>query len=200
MSLDENKARNMTGRPVCSEDHDIQSNDALAWLAMQYVLGELPEIELSAFEERLASDFAACEAVADSTRLMLTLQSAVTEAATVALPEIENRSGRSAKTTPRGSWLALAGATAAAAVLLAAMSLGPNRPRQDQLARADRSASELVSLWRSSSATAEADTDELEVEVAESNHDVAVPNWLFAAVSLEQSKADGDSTEEWQEN
>lgn len=177
-----------------------QNRDSLNWLAVQYVLGELPESDQLAFEERLASDSVACEAVAEATRLMMTLQSAVTDVATVAAPQVVTPGVRSAKTTPRGSWLALAGATTAAAGLLAAMSLGPNGSRQTQLVRVDRSASELVSLWRTGSAAIETEADELDVEVAETNHDVAVPNWLFAAVSLEQGKPAGNSTEELQEN
>lgn len=179
---------------------DAQNRDSLNWLAVQYVLGELPEGELFAFEERLASDSAACEAVAEATRLTLALQSAVADVAIVAAPAIAAPGVRSAKTTPRGSWLALAGATTAAAGLLAAMSLGPKGPSQSQLVRVDRSASELVSLWRTGVAAAETDADESYVEVAEMNREVAVPNWLFAAVSLEQSKAAGNASEEWQEN
>lgn len=192
---------------MTSHTDDTQKRDSLNWLAVQYVLGELPESDQFAFEERLASDSAACAAVAEATHLMLTLQAAVTDVATVAAPQVAIPSVRSAKTTPRGSWLALAGATTAAAGLLAAMSLGPNGPRQDQVARVDRSASELVSLWRSGSSAgragssaAESDADESDVEVAEASPDVAVPHWLFAAVSLEQGKAAGNSTEEWQEN
>ncbi len=176
---------------MTSHTDDTQDRDSLNWLAVQYVLGELPESEQFAFEERLSTDSAACEAVAEATRLTMTLQSAVADVAVVTTPGV-----RSAKTTPRGSWLALAGATTAAACLLAAMSLGPNGPRQDQLARVDRSASELVSLWRIGSSAVETDADESDVEVAEANPDVAVPNWLFAAVSLEQGKP----TEELQEN
>ncbi len=177
---------------------DITQNrrDSLNWLAVQYVLGELSESDQFAFEERLASDSSACEAVAEATRLTLALQSAVTDVVTIAAPATAIPSVRSAKPTPRGSWLALAGATTAAAGLLAAMSLGPNSPRQDQLARVDRSASELVSLWRTGSSAAEVDADESDVEVAEASPDVAVPNWLFAAVSLEQGKP----AEELQEN
>ena len=190
----------MTSHTDDTQDRDTQNRDSLNWLAVQYVLGELPEGEMSAFEERLATDSVACEAVAEATRLTLTLQFAVADVATVAAPAAATPNVRSAKTTPRGSWLALAGATTAAAGLLAAMSLGPNGPRQDQVARVDRSASELVSLWRTGSAAIETEADESDVEVAETNHDVAVPNWLFAAVSLEQGKPAGNSTEEWQEN
>ena len=53
---------------------------------------------------------------------------------------------------------------------------------------------------RAGSAATVTEADDSEVEIADTNHDVAVPNWLFAAVSLEQGKAAGNSTEEWQEN
>ena len=190
----------MTGHTDITPNRDTPNRDSLNWLAVQYVLGELPESDQFAFEERLATDSAACEAVAEATRLTLTLQSAVADVVTVAASEVAAPGVRLAKTTPRGSWLALAGATTAAAGLLAAMSLGPNGPRQDQVARVDRSASELVSLWRTGSSAAETDADESDVEAAEASPDVAVPNWLFAAVSLEQGKAAGNPTEEWQEN
>ena len=123
-----------------------------------------------------------------------------TELNSVCAPEATPLVVRPAKATPRGSWLALAGATTAAAGLLVAISLGPNGPRQTQLVRVDRSTSELVSLWRAGSAATVTEADDSEVEIADTNHDVAVPNWLFAAVSLEQGKAAGNSTEEWQEN
>ena len=78
------------------------NGDSLNWLAVQYVLGELSESELLAFEDRLETDLAVCEAV--------------------------------------------------------------------------------------------------DVELADSGTEVAVPDWLFAAVSLEQSNAAGNSTDERQEN
>lgn len=177
-----------------------QIRNSLNWLAVQYVLGELPESEMFAFEERLAFDSAACEAVAAATRLTLTLHSAVADAVTMAPASAATPAARTSKGTPRGSWLALAGATTAAASLLAAMSLEPNGTHHEPLARADRSASELVSLWRTGSSALDTDADESDVEVDESNREVAVPNWLFAAVSLEQSKAAGNFNDERQEN
>lgn len=185
-------------------DH-THRRDPLNWLAVQYVLGELSESEAFAFEELLATDLAACEAVAEATRLTLTLHAATGSQSVPALvadsfhasPSTTNHSS---KTTPRGSWLALAGATTAAAVLLAAMSLGPASSPSTQLALVDRSASELVSLWRAGSAAAELDFDDADVELAESRLEVAVPDWLFAAVSLEQPNPAANLTEDRQEN
>ncbi len=178
------------------------NGDSLNWLAVQYVLGELSESELLAFEERLATDLAACEAVAEAARLTLTLQVATADSPTVSAGEANSSRAtvHSSTPTPRGPWLVLAGATTAAAVLLAAMSLGPASSPSTQLARVDRSASELVSLWRIGSAVAELDLDDADVELAESGAVVAVPDWLFAAVSLEQPNPAANATEERQEN
>ncbi len=182
------------------------NRDSLNWLAVQYVLGELSESELLAFEERLAVDLVACEAVAEAARLTLTLQVAAADSPVVAActtnsPRVlPDATVHSSKTTPRGSWLVLAGATTAAAALLAAMSFGPAISPSTQLARVDRSASELVSLWRAGSAAAELNIDDAEVELVESRSEVAVPDWLFAAVSLEQPNPATNSTEDRQEN
>ncbi len=181
------------------------NSDSLNWLAVQYVLGELSDSEAFAFEERLATDLAVCEAVAEATRLTLTLHAATDSQAVPALEAdsfhvLPSTTNRSSKTTPRGSWLALAGATTAAAVLLAAMSFGPASSPSTQLAFVDRSASELVSLWRAGSTAAELDIDDADVELAESRREVAVPDWLFAAVSLEQPNPAANSTEDRQEN
>lgn len=154
----------------------------------------------------MATDLAACEAVAEATQLTLALRS--TEAVSQASSELERPSCverpavpvRSATATTRGSWLALTGAISAAAVLFAAMSFGPAGVPTTQLVAVDRSASELVSLWRIGSDATESDLDEADVELAEAGHEVAVPSWLVMAVSLEESKPGTNPSDEWQEN
>lgn len=182
------------------------NSDSLNWLAVQYVLGELTESEAFAFEARLETDLAACEAVAEATQLTLALRS--TEAVSQTTSELERPSFverpaapvRSGTATTRGSWLALSGAISAVAVLFAAMSFGPAGVPTTQLAAVDRSASELVSLWRIGSDATEPDFDEADVELAEAGHEVAVPSWLVMAVSLEESKPGANPSDEWQEN
>ena len=169
-------------------------------------LYEVHSRELLAFLVGVLRDGHAADEVAAAVRLTFILQVAVADSPVVPAfatnpPRVlPDATVHSFKTTPRGSWLVLAGATTAAAVLLAAMSLGPASSPSTQLARVDRSASELVSLWRTGSAVAELDIDDADVELAESGTEVAVPDWLFAAVSLEQSNAAGNSTDERQEN
>lgn len=178
-----------------SHANDSPSDDPLNWMAVQYVLGELPEADAAAFEERLATDLVACEAVSQATRLTMTLQVAAAELQQAVVP-----TGRPVRHPQHRSWVALAGVASVAASLLAALWLIPAGPVETQLARHDRSASELVSLWRMSSAAAAAEVPEADVELIESGSEVAVPNWLLAAVSLEQTKPLGTASEERQEN
>ena len=179
--------------------NDTAQDEALDWLAVQYVLGELAPSDLLAFEERLAVDPLACVAVAKAARLTLTLQSAVADDAAL-LASVPAVLVVRSSTSPRGSWLALAGAATAAVGLLAAVAFGPADSRSEWLARNDRSASELVSLWRHGTPVGGAFADESDVEVDESNREVAVPAWLFTAISLEQSKPAKDASDDWQEN
>jgi anti-sigma-K factor RskA len=49
----------------------------LTWLATRYVLGELSEADRATFEQRLADDLVACEAVVEASRLKSGLRAAL---------------------------------------------------------------------------------------------------------------------------
>lgn len=161
------------------------NDDRDDWLAMQYVLGELSESEQQAFEDRLADDLAACEAVMRASRLLLTTREVMTEAqpapvlVAVATSPIKPQ---------RNSWLVVVVSSAAVAMLCL---LGLQTPTKTvgvaRLTGHDPAAAELVSLWHSGMAAADSDADELD-ELADAAGDVAVPGWMLAAVSFE---ADG---------
>lgn len=172
-----------------------ENHDCLNWLATQYVLGELSENARHLFEERLATDLAACEAVAAASHLTLTLRAAVKpdSVAFVVPPQLHCRSSQ------YRSWIGLAGA--AAAVVIVAVAFSPSASRTPQLTQADHTASELVAIWRNEAVDPNGGgADEADVEVTVAGQEIAVPGWLLAAVSLEQGKATGNSSEEWQEN
>jgi anti-sigma factor RsiW len=159
----------------------------LAWLARQYVLGELPDDESARFEATLADDPAACEAVAEATRLVLTLQ--------VALPQPM----QPARTNHR-----LVAATAlAAGVLVAVLAwrpavFEPTESEHDGLVRAEVikarqiEARQLVQQWRGGRTLVGPlmTSDEDDIELADSAD--AVPAWMLAAVSIEKSQAVGE--------
>lgn len=152
-------------------------DENLNWLAMQYVLDELPVAEREAFESRLAEESAACEAVMAASRLMLTAQSMSTER-NVGHPVSKSRR------SSRAAWTAFA----VACVAVAVVCLFPFVPadRVDSVANSDPAAVELVSLWRTGNVP-EVDSDEVDES---DDDDVAVPGWMIAAVSLEARAKD----------
>ena len=152
------------------------SNDNLNWLALQYVLGELPDAERDAFEARLAGDPSLCEAVTTASRLVLTARAALEPQ--VLLARATERSNRS-------SWLAVAATSVSVAVVgLFALQVSLPKPRP-----ANPAAAELVSLWQSGTGD-EAETDEPDSDMADGAGDVSVPSWMLAAVSLAEDPAD----------
>ena len=58
--------------------HDLQftRSNELKWLALRYVSGEMDEAEVAEFEQQLADDQAACEAVASAVQTALAVQAA----------------------------------------------------------------------------------------------------------------------------
>lgn len=152
------------------------SNDNLNWLALQYVLGELPDSERDAFESRLAEDPSLCEAVTAASRLVLTARAALE-------PEVVLT--RATERPHHSSWLAVVATSVSVAVVgLFASQVSLPKPRP-----ADPAAAELVSLWQSGNGY-EAETDDLDGDVADGSGDVSVPSWMLAAVSLAEDPAD----------
>lgn len=152
-------------------------DENLNWLAMQYVLDELPVAEREAFESRLAEESAACEAVMAASRLMLTAQS-MSKELNVGHPVSKSRR------SSRAAWTAFAVACVAVTVLC----LFPFVPadKVESVANLDPAAVELVSLWRTGDVP-EVDSDEVDES---DDDDVAVPGWMIAAVSLEARAKD----------
>lgn len=87
-------------------------NDERSWLAFQYVNGELSPEDAAAFEHRLSHDLAACETVAAMVEL--------SRAIALVSPSVAS----SFSPRPRRAWRLRVGATALAATLLVAVSLG----------------------------------------------------------------------------
>lgn len=159
----------------------------LEWLAFQYVSDDLPAGEVAPFEERLASDQAAREAVAQA---MLLLQ-AVTAGARVAAPAPRQR-----------FWLQQAGwAAVGAAACLAIVFVARPAPRETSLPHdiavaerpqaADLTSAELALVWAMQySASGSGLEDRLEVDEdlsltadAREDRDVVVPPWMLEALS-----------------
>lgn len=142
--------------------------ESLDWLAQRYVLGELAADEVTAFETRLADDELAAAAVADAARLVMALETAQ-EDTTAGRPSRRSWAGRIA--------IGLAGLAAAVAII------GLLQSRDD--VAGSRSA-ELAERWAEivDTATAEELADDDDASVGDD-----VPDWLLAAVTLEQNDA-----------
>ncbi|HEY4260593.1 MAG TPA: hypothetical protein VGM98_10540 [Schlesneria sp.] len=168
----------------------VDNNDR-DWLAMQYVLGELSDVERNAFEERLLTDLQLCEAVTAASRLMLTAREVLaTDAAAVFIRHQSNQ-----RTSGR-SWSAVVATIAAMAM---ALLLVVRIPTNSRVANDSPHAAELVSLWRSGSDASDDDSDDLD-DAMDNAADVAVPSWMLAAVSIEAGRPINAPSDQVQEN
>lgn len=161
-------------------------DDGLEWLATQYVLGELSSAEQHAFELRLESDLAACEAVAAASCQYATVCAAFEGATTVL------RRPSEARATDR-RWGVLAAAVVASACLFAVVILRPTSMGTDQTAR------ELVAGWRAELQDAEMEIDETVADLPEADAQ-DIPDWLVASLTIDKHVTIDGEAEERKDN
>lgn len=162
--------------------------DELFWQAMRYIGNDLTDAERLRFEERLATDVQACEAVALAVRLVAGLQSAL---AAQAVSRPERRFEGPAR---RRRWVPVA---LCAALLLATGLLVTYRsvpsPERVEVATA-----ELLNRWRLDRRFGLIEELDAEIEVdGESgivDESLSAPGWLVSAVRLTE-KAVPEHTE-----
>lgn len=185
----------------CQNDFgDAPRDEDLDWLAFQYVTDELSTEDRIQFEDRLAHDLHACEAVA---RVTQTLESTAFALA-VAVPVVASLShpaqAPSRKPTTRPARRGMAVAVTAAALLVAAglwWNFGGSSTTTPVASddAGDR-AQEIVSAW-----AAHGDAGESEdlvvrpLSLDDDASDLSVPGWMMKAVAQTD---DGDS--EMEEN
>ncbi len=179
------------------------ADDSLMWWATRYVLGDLAPAEIDAWEARLLNEEAACLAVAEAARLILGLQTALqipaaSEPPPVAVAQLV-KTTRTGRRTPAGPTLAMLLTSAVAVVFAASLNWSTPSPVID-----DGSAVTLVEMWRDGERVAPTAGSDAEMdEVAEAypvGDEVAVPNWLLAAVSLERSQKNRADDDVWEDN
>lgn len=124
--------------------------DELDWLAFRYIAGELSEPEAAEFEERLALDQDAREAVARSVELTSTLATSLDASAKSEAGSLTSRNSKvvaSRSSLSRARWGLLA--STAALALLTTIVWWPSSSRDD-LAVTDaetHDAEQLVAMW-----------------------------------------------------
>lgn len=173
----------------CQEAPD---RDDLSWTAMLYVAGDLSGSELAAFEQRLANDTAACEAVGQAVLL-----AQATAAAFEAMSEhfIESSPSTNSASPARAvpgllrsrRFVAGLAASAVAATAVALIS-EPFAPAPEAVVREyeTRQAVELLHEWSNAgdnidSILADA-RDSLPGDLSDELSDTRVPEWMLIAV------------------
>jgi anti-sigma-K factor RskA len=192
----------MTSRETTSR-HDLD------WLAFCYVTGELSAAEATAFEERLAADDGACEAVARAMELNLAVAAVMDDADAVrssgGSPEFETISGTGEPPVLRAlpsRWTSAALTLIAASAIAVAMfvAVGSSVLTGNKIAKRDGT-DRLVAAWAQGEAVrneADDDNDGLDAD----DDDLDPPDWMLAAVTAEEQAEllPGDDAREVREN
>lgn len=157
--------------------------DDVAWIAWRYLLDELDPLQAAAFEDRLAEDEGAAEALADAVALR--------EA--IVASRGRDHDERRPVTRPRGvtrRWrLVGIGATVAACVGAFLMVRSTSRAPHTSHGAAD-----LVRLWNESSVDIPLGDDVLVEDSGEAVDDV--PAWLLTAVTIDQERRAAEAADE----
>ena len=145
------------------------------WQAFLYVSGDMSPADAETFEDRLATDQEAREAVAAAVELIGILAASRTTS-TRSLPVVPIRD--------RGTRRVAAAATIAAALLicwsLVRTPPGPAAPSGEE-------ARQLISFW--SEAWSPSENGSADATADDEDSDIAVPSWILAAVESAPPKA-----------
>ena len=167
----------------------------LAWLANRYVAGELSVDETAAFEARLETDVAACSAVAHAMELSLAIAAAFDQETSqpVARPIQETVA------PTRWSVASLAALAALAAVAASiALMVGHVGSTTNGIARKD-GADRIVAAWASGEA-ARNNADDDDLLDATDDDDLDPPDWMLAALTIEDVKEQLPGNDDIREN
>lgn len=160
---------------------EMTTRNDLAWLASCYVAGELSVDETAAFEARLETDVAACDAVARAMELNLAIAAAFdARPATIISP-------LPTTTAPNRRTAGMITALAAMAVAAAGVALMVGRgPATNGIARKD-GADRLVAAWATGEAARNNVDDDETLELAD-DADLDPPDWMLAALTVADVK------------
>ncbi len=178
----------MTAMPAS----ETTTRNELAWLANCYVAGELSVGETAAFEVRLETDVAACEAVVRAMELNLAIAAAFDSQPAISVPQIS--APQPARWTGAAiTALAASTVVAASVALMIGHSGSPNG-----LARKD-GADRIVAAWAKGEAVRNSFADDDLLDVADDD-DLDPPDWMLAALTAEELKEQLPGSDDIQEN
>jgi len=178
----------------------------LQWLALQYISGEMTEAQVAGFEEQLAEDEAACEAVVSAVQMSLAIRQTFETPAEATSPvrgtpaeTTVTRPAPSPTTASRGArWLSLVASAAALIIVLAVTQNHQPETMPDN----NR---ELAVLWTQAADVLPVDPTDAPMEdenanvgeesVADSDSDrlapvdlVEVPEWLLVGLESQEGQ------------
>ncbi len=160
----------------------VLKREELDWLAFCYVAGEMSAEEFEGFEDRLATDQNAREAVVRAVKLSqaVALSSAVPYVRTASPRDSLDRRWRR-----RSGWTVVSAVAACLALMLTLNAWQHPDPLGVQMA--DAEASRLVEVWVESQAgTDDQDVLPLNGDLEDmGDDDLSVPGWLLAAVAMD---------------
>ncbi len=169
--------------------HLNQSNE-LEWTAFRYIAGELSAADVVRFEERLAVDQDACEAVVRAVQLT----EAVMSLPQSPIPSAPQPAHADDYRETRSAWASVA--LAAACLLLAVGTLISTRSNYSS-ATLQAETEELVDLWADSNSALD-DWSEDDSDVAAGSaeeEEFAVPNWMLAAAEIDSADQEASPLE-----
>jgi hypothetical protein len=180
----------------------LSNTNDLNWTAYRYVSGEMADGELAAFEQQLADDQQARDAVVNAVKLMDAVAVAESKLDAPMIPSLRYM-----------TWLQrFETHVAMAAALLIAVVFWMSRPAEKNVARldstdpaaasADDVRSDVLSVWSDLNSTTDRDDDNaIDVEsVAADDAELDVPGWMIAALTPATSNGPDDSEDLQLEN
>ena len=171
---------------------ETTTQNDLAWLANCYVAGELSVDETAAFEVRLETDVAACDAVACAMELNLAIAAAFdSQPVTVCPQPAANLLSR--RTVAAITVLAASAVAVASVALMIGYSGSPNG-----VARKD-GADRIVAAWASGEAARNSFADDDLLDAADDD-DLDPPDWMLAALTVDDVKEQLPGNDEIREN
>ncbi len=173
---------------------EMTTRNDLAWLANCYVTGELSADETAAFEARLETDVTACDAVARAMELNLAIAAAFDQEASQ--PVV--RSIHETIISNRWSGAAIT-ALAASAVAAASIALMIGHGSATNGVVRKDGADHLVAAWASGEA-ARNNADDDDLFDATDDADLDPPDWMLAALTVEDVKEQLPGKNEVREN
>lgn len=181
---------------IMNLDQQTTRND-LAWLANCYVTGELSVDEIPAFETRLETDEAACDAVTRAMELNLAIAAAFDAQPAALVARYSTFSVQ--HSAPARSTATMITALAATAVAAAGVALMVGRgPATNGIARKD-GADRIVAAWASGEAARNEASEDDSQELV-SDDDLDPPDWMLAALTAQDLKEQLPSIDEVREN